>query len=333
MDRTPGPADSCCSTQDPEVPRGFTRRLILGVNAVFLITMGVFLAASFQAERSQHYRETFEHLDETLGVLSTLPGVSASPTPDAIRTVENSLQKRTGVPHRVLTTLGGVISGSTEGELIGQEVDAVLDLRPFEGSDSGRAVLSLDGEEWLLSSLPLEDSEGGGQILLLRARSASEGFVAKFLTFHGVHVVLTVMAFVVLLKFLMDRYVRRPIEQLARHVQRVEIGEFQTAPWISGEDELAWLAQRFTAMGTKLKATVEQLVRSEKYSSVNAVTFRMARELKPPLERMKRHIVELESVAQQQPDLRRLASQMRADREKLLEIIRHLREIEPPEGV
>jgi methyl-accepting chemotaxis protein len=303
----------------------------LVVNAVFLITMAIFLLASFQAERTQHYRETFQHLDETLGVLSIMPGISAVPDLDAIRDVEIVLQERTGVPHRLLTTIDGVISGSTSDDLIGQEFGAALDLRPFEGDGSGRAVLRLDDEEWLLSSLNLEGSGEVGQILLLRERSASEGFVAKFVAFHGVHVVVTVLAFVVLLRFLTARYVRRPIEQLAAHVQRVEEGEFRTAPFVQGNDEFAWLADRFSRMGARLRGAVQDLVRSEKYASVSAIAFRIAREMKEPLEALHRHIVYLEGVAQAQPDLDTLVAGMKKDRARIIAAVQELADLKPPE--
>jgi len=312
-----------------ELPRTFTRRLILLVNLVFLVTMAIFLAISFVSERALHYQATFAHLEETLGVISMMPEISPTASPTVIRDLESRLGEHTGVPHRLFVVAEGKISASSEENLLGRAYGSVVNLRPFEEENAHRGIAQIEGTEWLVSFRTGEDSG----FYLMRSRGANEGFASRFMALHGIHLMLTVLAFVVLLKFLMDRYVRRPIEQLARHVHRVEKGEFQTASQVSGEDEVAWLARRFTRMGTELKTTVERLVRSEKYSAVTAVTFRVARELKAPLERMDRHILELESVAQQQPDLRRLAGQMRSDRESLIDGIRHLREIEPPEGV
>jgi HAMP domain-containing protein len=303
--------------------------LILLVNLVFLAIMAVFLSVSFLSERAQHYQDTFAPLEETLGVISLMPEISPSASPDVIRDLESRLGEHTGVPHRLLVAADGKISASSEEDLLGRDYRSVVDLTPVAGKDLHRGLARISGTDWLVSFQGGEDSG----LFLMRSRAASEGFVSKFLTLHGVHLILTVLAFVLLLKFLMDRYVRRRIEQLVRHVQRVEMGEFRTAPQASGEAELAWLAERFTRMATQLQTTVEHLVRDEKYSSVSAVTFRIARELKAPLGRMERHLLELESVAQQEPDLRRLAAEMRRDRESLIDAIRHLREIEPPEGL
>lgn len=74
-----------------EIPRSFTRRLILQVNVVFLLTMMVFLVISFFGERNEHYNATFAHLEETLGDLSGLDKLSPDAPSEAIRNPEDRL--------------------------------------------------------------------------------------------------------------------------------------------------------------------------------------------------------------------------------------------------
>ncbi len=314
-------------SSDP-IPRRFTHRTTASVLLIFLVTMVVFLSAAYRSEKSLHYEETFEHLTETSAVLSLLPNLGQQPTASAVAALEKRLAERTGVPHRLfLVGPEFSVAAAAESSMIGGDIRTQLNLVPYGPLDSGRATAEDDRGTWLASSMPLDDR--GGRLYLLRSRKESEGFVGRFWRLHGLHIGVTVLLFFVLLKFLGERYVRRPIGQLAAHVQRVEAGEFLTQPERYEKDEFGWLAARFTQMGLRLREAVERLVRTEKYAAASAVAYVVATEAMEPLNSLERHIAYLEGLASGGVELKSLAASLEKDRQELVKAVVRLEKLGP----
>ncbi len=101
----------------------------------------------------------------------------------------------------------------------------------------------------------------------------------------------------------------------------------------SSEGRLGWV-RRFgqDVVDRKLDSATRGLVRREKYSSAMIVAFRIARELEGPLRELDRHIARLDRWAEREPAIRRVVESLRQDRKAIVNAIRRLREIEPPEG-
>jgi methyl-accepting chemotaxis protein len=313
------------------VPTGFTRRLITVVELIFMATMALFVFASFVSERRMHYRETFEHLEETLGILSILPQVSPMATTAVISEVEVRLWERTGVAHRVMVADGDfVVKATSDPVLLNRDLRDSLEMKAVSSGDARLAFASGLEDEWLIASAATRDSDNS--VYLMRSRGGSEEFIGEFLGLHGLHILVTIILFAVLLRYFSVRYVRRPILQLAAHVQNVEAGELASELSISGDDEFAWLADRFEQMGKTLKTAVEKLVRVEKYTTASGVAWRVAREMHGPLESLKRHVLFLEGVASSDPELREVADSLQRDRKKVVEVLLRLNEIRPPES-
>lgn len=314
------------NTSSDSIPRGFARRTTTGVLLIFLITMVVFLWAAYRSEQSLHYMETFEHLEETSAILSLLPELQRPPTPGELADLEKRLAERTSTPHRVLVTQPNFyIASSSDASLIGKDIRIQLNLVPYGSLNSDRATGQDSLGQWLASSAPL--AAQGQRLFLMRSRSGSEGFVSRFWGLHGLHIGVTVLLFLVLLKFLGERYVRRPIEQLAAHVQRVEAGEFLTQPERYERDEFGWLAGRFTQMGLRLKETIERLVRNEKAAAAAAVAYQVARGAVEPLESLNRHITYLQGLAREDSGLRKVATSLDNDRQELIAAMIHLEKL------
>jgi HAMP domain-containing protein len=315
------------------VPTGFTRRLITVVDLIFLVTITLFLVVSFISEQRIHYRETFEHLEETLGILSMLPHFSPVASSTAISEIEARLWERTGVPHRVLVADGDfAVEASSNPKLLSRDLRDSLELEPLGSGESGRGFASGLGDEWLVASVsPAANRESGGTAYLMRSRRGSEQFIGQFLGLHGLHILVTLALFAGLLRMFGARYVRRPIDQLAAHVRKVEAGELDSELSISGDDEFTWLADRFTQMGKTLKKAVEKLVRIEKYTTASGMVWRVAREMHDPLESLKCHVLFLEGIASNDPDLREVADALERDRKKVVEALVRMNEIQPPD--
>lgn len=305
------------SNPSDKVPNTFVRRTTTSVLLIFVVTMAVFLWAAYRSERHRHYEETFEHLEETSGVLSLIADLAGSTAQTDLEALEARLALRTRTPHQVIIVgPDSEIVASSRRSLLGEDIRASLHLVPYGPLESGRAVARDAAGPWLASSVSLDGL--GNRLFLLRLREGSEGFVRSFWELHGLHVGITMLLFFVLLKFLGERYVRRPIEKLAGHVQRVEAGEFLTQPERYEPDEFGWLAERFNQMGLRLKETVEQLVRSEKAAAATAVAYQVAIGAMEPLESLKRHITYLQGLAQKDPDLERVATSLEKDRQELV---------------
>jgi len=310
------------------IPRGFVRRTTSCVLLIFLVTMTVFLWAAYRSERSLHYTATFEHLEETSAVILLLPELRDKPAAVDLLALEKQLAERTSTPHRVLVTESDFsIAVSSERSLVGEDVRRRLSLESYDPPKSERATGYDNSGRWLVTSVPLDDQ--GRRLFVMRARGGSEGFVKRFWGVHGLHVGVTVLLFLLLLRLIGERYVRRPIEQLAGHVRRVEGGEFRTQPETYGNDEFGWLAERFSRMGLRLRKTVERLVRTEKYAAASAVAYVVATEAAEPLNSLKRHIAYLEGLAEDDRDLKRLAVLLEGDRQQLVSAVVRLEKLGP----
>ena len=297
---------------DP-IPRGVVRRITIAVILVFLVTMAVFLRLAFMSERNLHHRATFEHLEETLAVLSILPELRGEPMGDGLSMLEGRLAQRTRIPHRILLADAALsIVGSAESELVGNDIRSTYGLEPHDAPDASWAIGSTDDGSWMAVARP--HGETGDVLYLLRLRRGGDGFAVQFWRVHGPHVVATVLLFALVLHSLGKVLIRRPLEQLGRHVQRLEAGEFWSQPEVYRNDEFGWLAKRFTQMGRRLRETVEKLVLSEKAAAAGATAYRVARQAVEPLARMKRHVAYLEGLAGKDPDLRRVVASLEKDR-------------------
>lgn len=77
--------------------------------------------------------------------------------------------------------------------------------------------------------------------------------------------------------------VTRPIEQLVEAAQSVAAGNWDTSVQVSGQDEVAQLANSFNQMTTELLAQKERLVQAERVAAWRELARRLAHELKNPL--------------------------------------------------
>lgn len=331
-DESPTAVISAAETSDP-IPGGFRRRLIIAICLLFLVTMGVFLTASFSSEKDLHYRSTFAHLDETLGILSMQLGGSQSIPPQVFTDLETRLEERSGVSHRVIYVDSELtVLGSSDPQIVGRNMKKVYRTQRYQTASSNWIIATRGDAAWLASSVPVPSPDvADGRVFLMRLRRGSERFVGQFVGLHGTHIVVTLLLFGVVLYAFGVRYVRRPIEQLAAHVREVEAGEFVPSRPVPRDDEIGWLARRFTHMGTTLRDTIQRLVRAEKHASVSVVAFRIAREMSEPLEALKRHILYIDGLAEKDAEIRAVSESLRKDRQNLVDVIGRLNEIQPPE--
>lgn len=77
--------------------------------------------------------------------------------------------------------------------------------------------------------------------------------------------------------------VTRPVEQLAQAAQDVTEGRWDTRVEVSGQDEVAQLADAFNRMTAELLAQKERLVQTERVAAWRELARRLAHELKNPL--------------------------------------------------
>lgn len=105
------------------------------------------------------------------------------------------------------------------------------------------------------------------------------------------------------------------------------------APSPSDREYRGWLRRLSrNLVQRKLDSAMLQFVRLEKYSSALIVSMRIAMELEEPLRDLGRQIALLDRYAERDPEIRRLAANLRRDREAILSSVQHLAEIEPPTG-
>jgi two-component system, NtrC family, nitrogen regulation sensor histidine kinase NtrY len=79
------------------------------------------------------------------------------------------------------------------------------------------------------------------------------------------------------------RRVTRPVEQLAQAAQEVAAGNWNARVDVTGEDELAQLADSFNRMTAELLGQKERLVQAERVAAWRELARRLAHELKNPL--------------------------------------------------
>jgi two-component system, NtrC family, nitrogen regulation sensor histidine kinase NtrY len=79
------------------------------------------------------------------------------------------------------------------------------------------------------------------------------------------------------------RRVTRPVEQLAEAAQEVAAGNWNARVDVTGEDELAQLADSFNRMTAELLGQKERLVQAERVAAWRELARRLAHELKNPL--------------------------------------------------
>jgi HAMP domain-containing protein len=314
------------------MPKRFRLRLIAVISAVFLATMAVFLAVSFRAERSLHQQRTFEHLDETLGVVLYALRSDNRLASTQLAELEDGLTRRTGIEHRVFVTdPDGRILDASSAELIGNSIRQKYDLHLTALSSSDAPSARYTSDRWLASASALLGQDVGKAAFLMRTRAGGQQFIRQFIGRHGLHVLVTLAAFLAVVQLIGTRYVTRPIAELAAHIESVETGEFDIAPGRDRGDEFSWLADRFTRMGKRLSAVIQKLVRVEKQASAAVVAYRVARDLKEPLHSLDRHIIYLEGLEDRDEDYRRVVLSVRQDRECIVTAIRRLQDVQSPE--
>jgi two-component system nitrogen regulation sensor histidine kinase NtrY len=97
--------------------------------------------------------------------------------------------------------------------------------------------------------------------------------------------------------------VTRPVGQLARAAQEVATGNWNTRVEVSGNDELAQLAESFNRMTTELLTQKERLVQTERVAAWRELARRLAHELKNPLFPLQLTVENLIRARTQSPEL------------------------------
>ena len=314
-----------------ELPRGWQTiqgRVTGAVTVVFLATMAVFLVASYRAERERHFEATLDHLSETLRALTVAAPSTAGIDAATLLRMESSLGEAVGVEHRLLwLDPAGSIALSTDPELTGRPLDEVFRAeRTREGSDSELRLDSPRSGSWLAAIRELGPKDDSASLVLLRDRAASESFALGFVRLHLLHVLSTLLAFVVLLHVAGKRYLRDPLGKLARAISGLESGARGADLDLGRNDEIGWLARRFDAMVRRLHTETRDRVRAEKRASAAAVVFRLGTELVEPLGSLERHIAYIDALGQRDPEIRRVSEELRGDRRTVLAVLRRLEE-------
>jgi two-component system, NtrC family, nitrogen regulation sensor histidine kinase NtrY len=96
--------------------------------------------------------------------------------------------------------------------------------------------------------------------------------------------------------------VTRPVEQLAQAAQEVAAGNWNTKVAVSGQDELAQLADSFNHMTAELLGQKERLVQAERVAAWRELARRLAHELKNPLFPLQLTVENLVRARQQTPE-------------------------------
>jgi two-component system, NtrC family, nitrogen regulation sensor histidine kinase NtrY len=96
--------------------------------------------------------------------------------------------------------------------------------------------------------------------------------------------------------------VTRPVEQLAHAAKEVAGGNWNARVEVSGEDELAQLADSFNRMTAELLAQKERLLQAERVAAWRELARRLAHELKNPLFPLQLTVENLVRARQQNPE-------------------------------
>jgi len=96
--------------------------------------------------------------------------------------------------------------------------------------------------------------------------------------------------------------VTRPVEQLAQAAKEVAGGNWNTQVDVSGEDEMAQLADSFNRMTAELLAQKERLLQAERVAAWRELARRLAHELKNPLFPLQLTVENLVRARQQSPE-------------------------------
>lgn len=97
--------------------------------------------------------------------------------------------------------------------------------------------------------------------------------------------------------------VTRPVEQLAYAAQDVAAGNWNSSVEVSGQDEVAQLAESFNRMTRELLAQKERLVQTERVAAWRELARRLAHELKNPLFPLQLTVENLIRARTQSPEL------------------------------
>jgi len=96
--------------------------------------------------------------------------------------------------------------------------------------------------------------------------------------------------------------VTRPVEQLAQAAKEVASGNWNARVDVSGEDEMAQLADSFNRMTAELLAQKERLLQAERVAAWRELARRLAHELKNPLFPLQLTVENLVRARQQSPE-------------------------------
>jgi two-component system, NtrC family, nitrogen regulation sensor histidine kinase NtrY len=96
--------------------------------------------------------------------------------------------------------------------------------------------------------------------------------------------------------------VTRPVEQLAQAAQEVAAGNWNAQVAVSGQDELAQLADSFNQMTAQLLGQKERLLQAERVAAWRELARRLAHELKNPLFPLQLTVENLVRARQQSPE-------------------------------
>lgn len=152
-----------------------------------------------------------------------------------------------------------------------------------------------------------------------------------FFLFHLIHTVITLFVLLMIIYFIIARYVLRPIRKLLSAIEEMEKGKFVTPLEIRSGDEFEFVADRFNEMGLKLKEYVSRMVRIEKYNSVLAISRRVTNEIRVPCASIKEKTELLHILADEGSLTSKLTDSVRRDCSQIEEKLNELDRISLPQ--
>ncbi|MGA8617181.1 MAG: ATP-binding protein [Candidatus Sulfotelmatobacter sp.] len=198
-------------------------------------------------------------------------------------------------------------ASSTGGKRPAEKLESLVDaVRQSKEEESSLVQWSADqAEDEVFHAIPLLGVGTGRPVLaILLIGSSRRAYVG--LMRHIRSAAFLVGAGGILLAILLSSWaatrVTRPVEQLANAAQEVAAGNWNTRVEVTGEDELAQLADSFNRMTAELLGQRERLVQVERVAAWRELARRLAHELKNPLFPLQLTVENLVRARQQNPE-------------------------------
>lgn len=182
---------------------------------------------------------------------------------------------------------------------------------------------TIDGERYQVTFQRL--GTVGGQAMLLATALSAEPIITRAMQTTRAIFGMAVLAMIAcsLLIYLWAARFLRPIDALMQGTAEIRRGNLEMEIPVSTRDELGLLAQRFNEMTQSLRASRDELVRSEKLVSVGKLSAGVAHEINNPLGTIINYLdLLLEDVRDGQ--VRDSLSQMRAEARRIKRTVREL---------